>query len=283
MKHNNDTLAIMQGTLAALEGGAGLFVFTVTEAGELSNLTPGSKVAFRHDEMEQLGSLGDSELDVLLESYARSGLSHGRGGDASTVYISRDLHGVLSLTNRRGEAQEKSARLLAQLFTGSPRLLIVGGGHVALALARVGEIVGFEIVVTDDRDSFANKERFPMATMIDVAEPSDAIPRLVGQGETFIVLVSRGHRLDEEGLRQALNTKAGYIGMIGSKRRTETVLRHMAEEGIQQELLDAVSTPIGLNIGAETPEEIAVAIVAEILMLRNGESGGRMLEGNRKK
>jgi len=273
----------MQGTLAALEGGAGLFVFTVTEAGGLSNLTPGSKVAFRHDEMEQLWSLGDSELDVLLESYARSGLSHGRGGDASTVYISRDLHGVLSLTNRRGEAQEKSARLLAQLFTGSPRLLIVGGGHVALALARVGEIVGFEIVVTDDRDSFANKERFPMATMIDVAEPSDAIPRLVGQGETFIVLVSRGHRLDEEGLRQALNTKAGYIGMIGSKRRTETVLRHMAEEGIQQELLDAVSTPIGLNIGAETPEEIAVAIVAEILMLRNGESGGRMLEGNRKK
>jgi xanthine dehydrogenase accessory factor len=268
----------MQGTLAALEGGAGLFVFTVTETGELSNLSPGSKVAFRNDEMEQLGSLGDSELDGLLESYARSGLSQSRGSDARTVYISRDLQGVLSLTNRRSEAQEKSARVLAQLFTGSPRLLIVGGGHVALALARVGEIVGFEIVVTDDRDSFANKDRFPMATLIDVAEPSDAIPRLIGQGETFIVLVSRGHRLDEEGLRQALKTKAGYIGMIGSKRRTETVLRHMAEEGVRQELLDSVSTPIGLNIGAETPEEIAVAIVAEILMLRNGESGSRMLD-----
>lgn len=283
MKHNNDTLAIMEGTLAALEGGAGLYVFTVTETGELSNLSTGSKIAFQNDEMEQLGSLGDSELDVLLESYARSALSHGRGSNASTVYISRDLHGVLSLTNRRSEAQEKSARVLAQLFTGSPRLLIVGGGHVALALARVGEIVGFEIVVTDDRDSFANEDRFPMAALIDVAEPSDAIPRLVGQGETFIVLVSRGHRLDEEGLRQALKTKAGYIGMIGSKRRTETVLRHMAEEGVRQELLDSVSTPIGLNIGAETPEEIAVAIVAEILMLRNGESGSRMLEGNRKK
>lgn len=283
MKRNNDTLAIMQDALAALEGGPALFVFTITDVGGFSDLLPGRKIAFRKDEMEQLGSSGDSDLDVLLESYARAALARGKGSDASTVYISRDLYGSVSLTNRRGGAEEKSARILAQLFTGSPRLLIVGGGHVALALARVGEIVGFEIVVTDDRESFANEDRFPMATIIDVAEPSDAIPRLVGQAETFIVLVSRGHRLDEEGLRQAIKTEASYIGMIGSKRRTETVLRHMAEEGVRQELLDAVSTPIGLNIGAETPEEIAVSIVAEILMLRNGESGNRMIDGARKK
>ena len=283
MKRNNDTLAIMQDALAALEGGPALFVFTITDVGGFSDLLPGRKIAFRKDEMEQLGSSGDSDLDVLLESYARAALARGKGSDASTVYISRDSYGSVSLTNRRGGAEEKSARILAQLFTGSPRLLIVGGGHVALALARVGEIVGFEIVVTDDRESFANEDRFPMATIIDVAEPSDAIPRLVGQAETFIVLVSRGHRLDEEGLRQAIKTEASYIGMIGSKRRTETVLRHMAEEGVRQELLDAVSTPIGLNIGAETPEEIAVSIVAEILMLRNGESGNRMIDGARKK
>lgn len=283
MKRNNDTLAIMQDALAALEGGPALFVFTITDVGGFSDLLPGRKIAFRKDEMEQLGSSGDSDLDVLLESYARAALARGKGSDASTVYISRDSYGSMSLTNRRGGAEEKSARILAQLFTGSPRLLIVGGGHVALALARVGEIVGFEIVVTDDRESFANEDRFPMATIIDVAEPSDAIPRLVGQAETFIVLVSRGHRLDEEGLRQAIKTEASYIGMIGSKRRTETVLRHMAEEGVRQELLDAVSTPIGLNIGAETPEEIAVSIVAEILMLRNGESGNRMIDGARKK
>lgn len=273
----------MQDALAALEGGPALFVFTITDVGGFSDLLPGRKIAFRKDEMEQLSSSGDSDLDVLLESYARAALARGKGSDASTVYISRDLYGSVSLTNRRGGAEEKSARILAQLFTGSPRLLIVGGGHVALALARVGEIVGFEIVVTDDRESFANEDRFPMATIIDVAEPSDAIPRLVGQAETFIVLVSRGHRLDEEGLRQAIKTEASYIGMIGSKRRTETVLRHMAEEGVRQELLDAVSTPIGLNIGAETPEEIAVSIVAEILMLRNGESGNRMIDGARKK
>jgi len=283
LKRNNDTLAIMQDALAALEGGPALFVFTITDVGGFSDLLPGRKIAFRKDEMEQLSSSGDSDLDVLLESYARAALARGKGSDASTVYISRDSYGSMSLTNRRGGAEEKSARILAQLFTGSPRLLIVGGGHVALALARVGEIVGFEIVVTDDRESFANEDRFPMATIIDVAEPSDAIPRLVGQAETFIVLVSRGHRLDEEGLRQAIKTEASYIGMIGSKRRTETVLRHMAEEGVRQELLDAVSTPIGLNIGAETPEEIAVSIVAEILMLRNGESGNRMIDGARKK
>lgn len=283
MKSNNDTLAIMQDVLAALEGGPALFVFTITDVGSFSDLLPGRKIAFRSDVMEQLGSSGDSDLDELLESYARTALARGKGSDASTVYISRDLYGSVSLTNRRGGAEEKSARILAQLFTGSPRLLIVGGGHVALALARVGEIVGFEIVVTDDRESFANEDRFPMATIIDVAEPSDAIPRLVGQAETFIVLVSRGHRLDEDGLRQALKTEASYIGMIGSKRRTETVLRHMAEEGVRQELLDEVSTPIGLNIGAETPEEIAVAIVAEILMLRKGESGKRMIDGARKK
>ena len=283
MEQNNETLAIMQDALAALEGGEALFVFTITNSGEFSDLTPGRKIAFRGREIEQIGSSGDLEFDSLLESYAHSALSGTASSEASTVYINRNLGGKLALTNRRSEAEEKSARVLTQLFTGSPRLLIVGGGHVALALARVGEIVGFEIVVTDDRDSFANKDRFPMAVIIDVAEPSDAIPRLVGQAETFIVLVSRGHRLDEEGLRQALKTGASYIGMIGSKRRTETVLRHMAEEGVDQELLDAVSTPIGLNIGAETPEEIAVAIIAEILMLRNGESGNRMIDGARAK
>jgi xanthine dehydrogenase accessory factor len=157
-------------------------------------------------------------------------------------------------------------------------LLIVGGGHIGLSLATIGAHVGFTIAVLDDRELFANPERFPMAEQVmagDLTAHLDAFPI---DHTTYIVLVSRGHKQDETALRAVVRRDAAYVGMIGSRRRVATVLRHLAEEGYPVEALERVYTPVGFDIGAETPEEIAVAIIAEIIGVRRGGSGRHMRE-----
>jgi xanthine dehydrogenase accessory factor len=189
-----------------------------------------------------------------------------------TLYIARDGTAV----TRRSQADAGDAEVMLQIFESPGKLVIIGAGHVGLAIAQIGELLDFEITVIDDREVFANRERFPMAEQILVADPTTGLDGLALDDQTYVVLVSRGHRVDEEALRAAVGRGAAYIGMIGSQRRTATVLRHLAEEGFDPGALDAVATPIGLDIGAETPEEIAVSILAEITMLRRGGTGQRM-------
>ena len=143
-------------------------------------------------------------------------------------------------------------------------------------LAQIGEIVGFEITVLDDREEFANRDRFPMAEQIIVAEPASGLDGLVLDGSSYLVMVSRGHLLDAEGLRHCVGREAAYVGMIGSRRRTQTVLQSLLDDGFDRDALDAVHTPVGIDIGAETPEEIAVSILAEMILVRRGGGGGRM-------
>jgi xanthine dehydrogenase accessory factor len=157
-------------------------------------------------------------------------------------------------------------------------LLIIGGGHIGLSLATIGAHVGFSVHVLDDREDFANAERFPMADSTMWGEFEPHLRDFPINRTTYIVLVSRGHKQDEEGLRLVVQRGAGYVGMIGSKRRVSTVLRHMHEEGVPLEVLEAVYTPVGFDIGAETPEEIAVSIIAEIIAVRRQASGRPMRE-----
>jgi len=170
---------------------------------------------------------------------------------------------------------------MLQLFESPSKLVVVGGGHVGHALATIGEIAGFAVTVIDDREEFANRDRFPMAEHVICAEVEDALDGIELDSNSYVVLVSRGHRVDEEALRHSVGRGAAYVGMIGSRRRTSTVLRHLLEEGLDRDALDAVSTPIGLDIGAETPEEIAISILAEIIMVQRGGTGERMRAGRR--
>ena len=149
-----------------------------------------------------------------------------------------------------------------------PELIVVGAGHIAVPLAQMGKLCDFAVTVLDDRASFANRERFPTADRVlvgRVEEVLDGYPIGVG---TYLVLVTRGHQLDQEGLKRVLGRGASYIGMIGSRRRVHQVLRHLARSGFDPALLDAVHAPIGLQIAAETPAEIATAIMAEIIAVR---------------
>src|SRR5437016_5254123 len=147
-------------------------------------------------------------------------------------------------------------------------LYIFGAGHVAVNLYRVAKNAGFDVTVVDDREAYANRERFPEAQEV-IAEDFDQAMARLNPGETsYIVIVTRGHRDDMRVLRWAVQTQARYIGMIGSKRKTSTIFRELVKEGIAENLFDRVHAPVGLDIGAITPEEIAVAITAELIAAR---------------
>ncbi len=149
-------------------------------------------------------------------------------------------------------------------------LYIFGAGHVALELYKAARNSGFETVVADDRATYANRDRFPDAREV-IAEDFDlAMARLKPAGSSYLVIVTRGHHDDMRILRWAVHTPARYIGMVGSKRKAITIYRALLEEGLAPELFDRVYSPVGLDIGAVTPEEIAVSIMAEIIAIRRG-------------
>jgi xanthine dehydrogenase accessory factor len=150
-----------------------------------------------------------------------------------------------------------------------PALLYVfGAGHVAVSLYRVAQNAGFEVVVVDDRVAYANRERFPEAREVMAEDFDQACSRLEPTESSYIVITTRGHRDDMRVLRWAVQTPARYVGMIGSKRKTIAIFRQLVKEGIPAHLFDRVHAPIGLDIGAVTPEEIAVAITAELIARR---------------
>lgn len=149
-------------------------------------------------------------------------------------------------------------------------LYIFGAGHVAWNLYKVARLAGFDIVVTDDRESYANRERFPDARDIYADEYERVMSQLAPNDSSYIVIVTRGHRDDMRVLRWAAETPAKYVGMIGSQRKTIAIYKELEKEGIAAEKLARVYAPVGLDIGAITPEEIAVSIVAELIALRRG-------------
>jgi xanthine dehydrogenase accessory factor len=147
-------------------------------------------------------------------------------------------------------------------------LYIFGAGHVARSLCEIASHAGFDVTVVDDRESYANRERFPNAREIIAEDYELAMGRVSPSETSYIVIVTRGHRDDMRVLRWAVQTQARYIGMIGSKRKTITIFRELVKEGLPERLFERVHAPIGLDIGAITPEEIAIAVTAELIAAR---------------
>jgi xanthine dehydrogenase accessory factor len=155
----------------------------------------------------------------------------------------------------------------------APTLYLFGGGHICRAIARVAHGAGFRIAVSDDRDAFANSNRFPMADEIHAGEYHETFPRIRFSSAAYLVIVTRGHAHDEEVLEMAVRVPARYIGMIGSVRKVCKVIERLRVKGVSADLLERVRAPIGLEIGAETHEEIAISIVAEMIQVRRGLAG----------
>jgi xanthine dehydrogenase accessory factor len=234
---------------------------SVLEPGPLS-LAPGARLLVERGGA-RMGSLGDVRLDELVAAAAEEAFAE---HSTATVYVTdsglseRTVHGATSI--------------YLEVVEAKPVFFVVGGGHIGRSLSKLADFLDFHVVVLDDREDFANSERLPEADEILCEDYESAIDRYPINANTSIVMVTRGHKQDELALRHALGRGAGYIGMIGSRRRTATVLEHLRDEGYDEAELARVRTPIGLSIGAETPEEIAISIMAEVIMLRRRSGTG---------
>ncbi|HEX3878077.1 MAG TPA: XdhC/CoxI family protein [Bryobacteraceae bacterium] len=159
-----------------------------------------------------------------------------------------------------------------------PRAFIFGAGHISKSLAKVANIAGFETVVVDDRESFANRERFPDATEVHAGEYEEIFSQLTINENSYVIIVTRGHRDDMRVLKLAVATSARYIAMIGSKRKVINVVRELEKEGIPRSAFERIFAPMGFDIGAVAPEEIAIAVAAEMIAVRrNAGSNWRAL------
>jgi xanthine dehydrogenase accessory factor len=226
----------------------------------------GDKMLVRPDG-SRLGALGGGRLEAEVVEACVAGTSR-----HAVETVRFDSEGA-RIDDRRTEA---AYEIMIEVVEAPATLVIVGGGHIGRSLCRIAAEVGFSVTVIDDRPEYANQERFPEADRVICDDFEDTLVALPSDSNTYFVLVTRGHKQDEISLRTVLTKPWAYLGMIGSKRRTGAVLLHLEEDGYPSHLLDRVHTPIGLDIGAETPEEISVSIVAELIMVRRGGTGRQM-------
>lgn len=216
------------------------------------------------------GTTGSPPMDSALDALGRSILA----GDTSPGRKGRHAG------THRVEMGNEPVDVYAELHRPPPELVVVGAGHLALPLTRLGSLLGYRVTVLDDRPDFVRAERFPEAervVKVSFREPFAAVA--VGPA-THVVLVTRGHKYDYECLRRLLSRPdpPGYIGMIGSRRRVRATFHQLLEEGFAVEELERIRAPVGLDLGGETPEEIAVEVAAELVLLRRGGSGRPLRE-----
>ena len=235
----------------AYDGAGSLAVATLVRS---THGTIGNKISFYPDGKTQ-GTLGNKSLDDEAMKVALSCMPMGR-------------------TQRFETSSGDEVFVIA--YTTPPSLLLIGGGHVNVATARVAESLGFRVFVADDRQEFANKDRFPMAEKVHVGSYVDAINQFDITPNTAIVVASRGHQFDDVALESAARTNAGYVGLIGSKRKTLLIYQSMLKNGVSVDKIKSIHAPIGLDLGGRDPSEIAISIVSEILAWRHGKAAGTL-------
>lgn len=176
--------------------------------------------------------------------------------------------------------KEEDIEFIVESYLPNPRLIILGGGHVGQALYQFAKELDFELIIIDDRPSFANWDNFPEADRVICVGFADFLTKMEITGADYIVIATRGHRHDYTCLKQVLGSKAEYIGMLGSKRKVNEALGKLQEEGYSKEKMERINAPIGLKIGSETPPEISISILAEVIeKRRKGEQQGNYLIG----
>lgn len=243
---------------SAYEGADAVALATVVNVAEGSSTRLGAKLLLRLDG-SVAGSLGTAALDSQAVEVA-SKLA--------------EVGSVESLTTSDG------AEVFIEGFTTPPTLVMVGGGHVGKATADLAHSLGYRVLIVDDRPEFANAERFPYAEQVVVAPYDQWSSEVSLNLNSFVVVATRGHRFDDMALESALDTPSRYIGLLGSRRKTLMIYQRLVSQGTSPERLKQVRSPIGLDIGALTPEELAVSIMSEIIMVSRGGAGSPLQMGD---
>jgi xanthine dehydrogenase accessory factor len=213
---------------------------------------------------DHTGTAGNEDLDRAIVEGARGMLE---GGKTGTVHY-----------GPRGQRRMEDVAVFVQSFAPPPKMYVFGAIDFASAVARIGKYLGYRVIVCDARAVFATRERFPSADEVVVAWPDEFLKTAEVDRRSVICVLTHDPKFDVPVLKESLNTPAGYIGAMGSRRTHDNRTARLKEEGVTDEQLARVSSPIGLDIGARTPEETAVAIAAEIIAFRTGHSGGRLAE-----
>jgi xanthine dehydrogenase accessory factor len=262
-QHPSSSPEIAQNVLDILKRGVTASLITVISAPQFV----GRKLLVEETGVTS-GSLGNELLDKVAAHFSDSFLST----RAETAVHQLAKIGAI-------EPGWDDAELLFERIEPEPKVVICGAGHVGAALAQIAGVAGYKTILIDDRESFLTRERFPDTSVQLVAASNweTAVASAVGSGRgVSVAVVTRGHNEDELCLRAAVAGLPDYVGLIGSRRRTNIVLQRLIASGVDPEIVSGVHAPIGLDIGAVTPEEVAVSIFSEIIAIRRGGRGGSM-------
>jgi xanthine dehydrogenase accessory factor len=251
----------------SLKRGERVAIATVVKTAGAAPCGVGSKMLVRADGATS-GSFAGPKTDGKV---AQEALQAIREGHSYLTHIHLDAD--------QGEAVGSCGATLEVFFEvlrPEPRLIIAGAGYVAQALARLASALDFRIVVVDDRRDLADPIVFDEKVQLTFGDIPQTIHELEPDESSWIVIVTRGHHLDKDALQAALETNAAYVGMIGSPSKVKRIFKDLLKEGISHERLEQVHAPIGLDLGAETPDEIALSIAAEMVMIRKKATGASL-------
>lgn len=257
---------------AALARGEQVALVTVVKVSGAAPCAPGTRLLVRVDGAA-VGTLGGASTDERARRDALAALASGQAG-VQTYHLDPDA----------GESVGSCGATLevfVEPLRPEPRLLIAGAGYVGQALARLTAPLGWRVALLDDRSEFTRDALLPAGAEVAVGDMPELLRERHPDPTTWIVIVTRGHRTDQEVLRAALEGSAAYIGMIGSPSKVRNIFAKLLAAGVPARDLARVYAPIGLDLGAETPDEIALSIAAELLMLRRGASGGSLRDRHR--
>ena len=256
---------ILKEAIKRVDKGEIIALVTVIEAKGSTPRETGAKVLVNSNGLVS-GTIGGGALENKVIEEAKKAIKDKKGCTLS-YHLSKEEASLDEWAICGGDI-----KVFIDVLQPKEELLIFGAGHIALCVSKLAKTVGFKVTVIDDRQEFANKERFPEADeiMIDLLE--NVFEKIKILPFSYIVIVTRGHLQDQKVLSHTIKSNAAYIGMIGSRKKNETVFQHLKEQGIAVQEFKKVHAPIGIDIGAQTPEEIAISIIAEIIKVKRNKN-----------
>lgn len=248
------------------KGGRAVLATVISSKGSAPRQA-GAKMIIREDGTS-IGSVGGGRVEYQVQGKAMELMG---SGEPQVVHF--DLSGK----EKGGMICGGEMDVFLEPIVSQETLYLFGAGHISQSAAAMAKILGFRVVVTDPRPEYNNSERFPDADLLVVEKYGDSFPKLRVDGNSYVVICTPGHTSDEPCLQFAVGTKAKYVGMMGSKKKVKEVKEHLMQKGVPQQQLDRLHAPIGIAIGAETPQEIAMSIMSQIVRFKRG--GGNSAKG----
>lgn len=253
---------VLEAALRAEAAGEQAALVTVVSTEGSTPQKAGAKMLV-HADGSLVGTIGGGCLEAEMTQRARQAIQDGRVQLASYDLTAEEA-------GEDGLVCGGRMQILIEPVEGTPVLCLFGAGHVAQPLARMAKACGFRVEVVDDRIKFANKKRFPEADLVLVEGFNDASPKLTLGRNTYVIVVTRGHKGDGEALQSVLGRDLRFVGLLGSRAKVVHIFADLFQRGISLEVLGTVHAPLGLEIGAQTPDEIAVSILPEMIAVRRG-------------